>query len=349
VLWAADEQFRAAIARQDSIVLVKGPRQVGKTSLLGRGLHQARQAGAQVVQTDLQTLNAAHLESAETLLLALGESIAEQLDLEVMPADLWESRRGPSPNFRRYLRREVLAPLSVERSAFSVETDAAFVSPQGSTLNAQRSPHLVWGLDEVDRLFHCDFGSEIFGLFRSWHNERVLDPTGPMAQLTLAMAYATEAHLFITDVHQSPFNVGTRVVLEDFTRDQVADLNARYNSPLRDEADLARFYRLVGGHPYLVRCGLDALATQGADLTALEECTAAGGTIFGDHLRRLHTLLRRDPELCEAMRAVLRGQPCPTPESFYRLRSAGVLTGRAESEARPRCRLYAAYLERCLL
>ena len=38
-----DENSRQAIARQDSIVLVKGARQVGKTSLLARGLQQARE------------------------------------------------------------------------------------------------------------------------------------------------------------------------------------------------------------------------------------------------------------------------------------------------------------------
>jgi hypothetical protein len=72
---------------------------------------------------------------------------------------------------------------------------------------------VVWGLDEVDRLFSVPFGSEVFGLFRSWHNKRALDPSGPWARLTLAIAYATEAHLFITDLNQSPFNVGTRLAL----------------------------------------------------------------------------------------------------------------------------------------
>ena len=45
----------------------------------------------------------------------------------------------------------------------------------------------------------------------------------------MAIAYATEAHLFITDVNQSPFNVGTRLTVEDFTLSQVADLNERYS------------------------------------------------------------------------------------------------------------------------
>ena len=72
----------------------------------------------------------------------------------------------------------------------------------------------------------------MFGLFRSWNNERLLDPSGSWSRFTLVIAYATEAHLFITDVNQSPFNVGTRLTLEDFTREQVAELNRRYGSPL---------------------------------------------------------------------------------------------------------------------
>src|SRR5262245_48524188 len=53
-----DDKFRAAIARQDSIVLVKGARQVGKTSLLARALQKAREGGARIVLTDLQNLSA---------------------------------------------------------------------------------------------------------------------------------------------------------------------------------------------------------------------------------------------------------------------------------------------------
>src|SRR4029453_17255033 len=170
--------------------------------------------------------------------------LADKLDLTVLPDANWEKRCSPNINFERYLRREVLG----------------------------RFPgHLVWGLDEVDRLFTCSFGSEVFGLFRSWHNARSLDPGGPWSLLTLAIAYATEAHLFITDVNQSPFNVGTRLHLEDFTFEQVADLNRRYGLPLRSQEEAAQFYPLVGGHPYLVRRGLHELASRGTSLPALEE------------------------------------------------------------------------------
>jgi class 3 adenylate cyclase len=324
VVRARDAEFHAAIARRDSIVLVKGARQMGKTSLLARGLQRAREAGAHVVLTDFQKLNAAHLESAEMLFLALADAIADKFDLEVLPEEAWNARRGPSVNFERYLRREVLGKIDTP---------------------------IVWGMDEVDRLFDCSFGSEVFGLFRSWHNERALDPSGPWSRLTLAIAYATEAHLFIRDPHQSPFNVGTRMELEDFTFEQVADLNRRHGAPLRDEAEIGRFHRLVGGHPYLVRRGLLEMAARGLDIAAFEQHADRDEGIFGDHLRRILVLLVRDPalELDEVVRGVLRRRPCPTQESFYRLRSAGVMTGTSQHDVRPRCRLYESYLASHLL
>jgi serine/threonine protein kinase len=318
----ADEDFRAAIARGDSIVLVKGARQVGKTSLLARGLQQARTAGAKVVLTDFQNLSAAYLESIEKLMLALAKSFADQLDLDVYPNQIWDADLSPGVNLERYLRRGVLQ---------------------------QTAAPIVWGLDEVDRLFTCDFGSEVFGLFRSWHNKRALDPEGPWRRLTLAIAYATEAHLFITDLNQSPFNVGTRLALEDFSFEQVAELNRRYGSPLGDQVEVARYYRLVGGHPYLVRRGLYEMAAREIKLAALEARADQDDGPFSDHLRRLAVSLTQDRALSEVVRRVLKGSSSVGTESFYRLRSAGLMAGDSERDVRLRCQLYATYLEKHLL
>jgi hypothetical protein len=317
-----DAELKAAITRHDSIVLIKGARQMGKTSLLARGLQFGRERGAKIVLTDFQKLNLSDFEDPAGFYLALGESIAEQLELPVFPQDIWEERRGANVNFERYLRREVLARLNAP---------------------------LVWGLDEMDRLFTCSFGSEVFGLFRSWHNERALDPSGPWAGLTLAIAYATEAHLFITDMNQSPFNVGTRLALDDFTREQVGDLNRRYGSPLKNENELGRFQQLLSGHPFLVRRGLHEMASQRIGFAQLESEADRDEGIFGDHLRRMLVLLVRDQALTEVVQGVLSELPCPTQESFYRLRSAGLITGHSPSDARPRCQLYASYLRRHLL
>ena len=317
-----DEQFLDAIRRRDSIVLVKGARQMGKTSLLARGLQLARGSGTKVITTDFQKLNASHLETIESLFMTLGELIADQLDLDVYPDEVWKPRRAPSINFERYIRREVLEKLSTP---------------------------LVWGLDEVDRLFTCPYASEVFGLFRTWHNERAVDPTAPWERLTLAIVYATEAHLFITDQNQSPFNVGTRLELKDFSIEQVGELNTRYESPLAGADELARYFQLVGGHPYLVRRGFHEMSTNKLDLAAFEALADLDEGPFGDHLRRILVLLARDTALAEVVRGVLRGQPCPTVEDFYRLRSAGVMAGDSAQDVKPRCQLYATYLNRHLL
>jgi hypothetical protein len=317
----ADAELRSSISKGDSIILIKGARQMGKTSLLARGLQFAREQGLKAVSTDLQKFNAENFKTVDRLYRTFAESIADQLELDAEPADSWDPRRGPNANLERFLRREVLARLETP---------------------------LVWGLDEVDRLFVTPFGSEVFGLIRSWHNERALDPSCPWSKLTIAIAYATEAHLFISDINQSPFNVGTRLVLEDFTPLQVAELNRRYQSPIKSEDELNRFCRLVGGHPYLVRRGLHELASRKMSFDSFEQQAARDEAFYGDHLRRILVLLVRDAELTKVMRGVLENQPCPNSESFDRLRSAGLVTGHIPEEARPRCRLYASFLRRHL-
>ncbi|MBX7224348.1 MAG: AAA-like domain-containing protein [Blastocatellia bacterium] len=316
-----DQEFQNAIARHDSIVLVKGARQMGKTSVLARGLQLARNSGSKVIHTDFQKLNEAHFATIETFFQMLADLIVDQLDLDVDLDKVWNPRRGPNMNFERFLRREVLEKLEVP---------------------------LVWGLDEVDRLFTCHYGSEVFGLFRSWHNERSLDPTGPWQRLTLAIAYATEAHLFITDMNQSPFNVGTRLTVEDFTFEQVAELNRRYGSPLKEETDLARFFQLVGGHPFLVRRGLHEIASRNLEVATFEaQCDRDEG-LFSDHLNRMRMSLQQDQFLCFALRQVLVQGTCPNSESFYRLRSAGVILGDSAADAMLRCQVYGNYLKRHL-
>ena len=54
ILRPADAAFTSALMDRDGLVLIKGARQTGKTSLLARGLERVREAGMRVVVTDLQ-------------------------------------------------------------------------------------------------------------------------------------------------------------------------------------------------------------------------------------------------------------------------------------------------------
>ena len=98
-----------------------------------------------MVFTDFQKLSAAHLENADALFLALAQLIADQLDTgRLSPAGL--ERR---PGAERQLRA---------------------VSPARGAQQDARIPCVGWM-----RSTGCSpapFGSDLFALFRSWHNER---------------------------------------------------------------------------------------------------------------------------------------------------------------------------------
>jgi len=60
-------------------------------------------------------------------------------------------------------------------------------------------------------------------------------------------------------------------------------------------------------------------------------------------------MLAKNPQLLEVVRVMLRGRRCPTQESFYRLRTAGIMTGDSMQDARLRCQVYESYLKHHLL
>jgi hypothetical protein len=320
ILRPVDRLFHQAMHRHDSTVLIQGGRQTGKTSLLARGLEAARKEGSRVLTTDLQTLNESHLSSLDALYLGIASAIIDQLDLDIDPQEGWSASRGPNINFERFLRRQILD---------------------------KSEARLVWGIDEADRLFTFDGGSEVFGVFRSWHNRRSLEPGGPWGKLTLAIAYATEAHLFITDLNQSPFNVGTRLALEDFDLSQVSQLNERYGSPLPRE-DLAELLELINGHPYLVQRALQEIVARGATFGQIRQRAAFDEGVFGDHLRRILVSLARVPDLAHSLKRFINGDRDIPEAHFYRLRASGLMKGLTPVEAEVRCNLYRQYLSRCL-
>jgi len=119
--------------------------------------------------------------------------------------------------------------------------------------------------------------------------------------------------------------------------------------PLPDEPQRSRFFRLIGGQPYLSRRGLREMADKKLDINALEEVGDRDEGPFGDHLRRILVAVSEHEEMASAVREVLRGKPCSDQGVFYRLRSGGILSGESLRDARLRCQLYANYLERHLL
>ena len=201
---------------------------------------------------------------------------------------------------------------------------------------------LVFIMDEVDRLFRFPYRDDFFSLIRVWHETRAYDEI--FNKLNLVLAYSTEAFLFIQDA-SSPFNVGSRIELEDFDRSQVEDLNLRHSQPARDDSEIDSLTSLVGGHPYLVRKALYELVTRDWTVNHLIDVNVAlaDDGPFGEHLRSHLWHLYKSPELGIAMKEVLHNNTCSNDQFFYRLRSAGLVQGHSRYSAFPRCGLYERY------
>ena len=315
-----DAKVHIAIQANDSVVLVKGARQTGKTSLLARVLERLRSHDQKALTTDMQKLTVEKYAEIDIFLRALARQIAESLELNINVEKGWESRRSASNNFERFLRRAL--------------------STQGK--------RIVWCIDEADRLFPRPYSTEFFSLLRAWHNERALDPDSALLRLTVVIAYATEAHLFIADSNQSPFNVGTKFELQDFTHEQTIDLNARYGYPT-DEPGASELEALLGGHPHLIQRAFYELVTRQCSPTELGRIAADEDGPFAEHLRHLLLTLGRCPDLLQSVRSMLDGSVTMSTDHFYRLRAFGILAGDRARNAVPRCKLYREFLCRHLM
>lgn len=316
---ASDRTLTAAMQRSEGIILVKGPRQTGKSSLLARGLQFAAVRDWDVYHTDFEQFAATDLAVRDTLYLRLIASLAEQNGQEFTPENDWKPHLGAVGNLERFLRERVLK-----------RTEAP----------------ILWTLDGVDSLFKTDYYNEFFALLRGIHSKRATQPTIPWNRFTLLIAAATEAHLYIRDLNQSPFNVGTRIDLADFDAGQRLEALTRCGMAFA-QTEQQELWDLLGGHPYLLMRALQEIKTRDLTVAAFVQFAVQPDGPYHDHLEYLRRFVAADTELSADMRTVLDGSPCSDP-GFFRLRSAGVVIGASPEAARPRCGLYRRYFARRL-
>jgi hypothetical protein len=311
VVRASDEVALDAIKRQGVTITIKGPRQMGKSSLLSRTIDAAVEAGKQAAFLDFQLIDRTSLLNADNFFRFFCTWLSDELG-GTTPLD--EHLTSPLGNNQRTTR---------------------YV---GKLLKELSRP-LVLAMDEVEMIFEADFRSDFFGMLRSWHNNRRVGSI--WKQLDLVLVTSTEPYQLIENLNQSPFNVGEVIELEDFTPEQVADLNRRHASPLNSD-EVRRLMALLGGHPYMVRRALYMLATQRITISDLFSNATSDHGPFGDHLRNQLFRLHDKDQLIQGLREVIRYSTCQDELVFFRLRGAG-LVRREGRTALPRCQLYANY------
>jgi hypothetical protein len=306
------------IQQQGVTLTIKGPRQMGKSSLLSRVMETARTQGKLVAFLDFQLFDKASLTNADDFFPGFCAWLTDELELDDQVDEYWSSRLSNTQRCTRYMERYLLKTLEQP---------------------------LVLAMDEVECTFDTSFRSDFFSMLRSWHNKRATKAI--WKTVDLALVTSTEPYQLIENLNQSPFNVGQVIELTDFTLDQVQDLNQRHGTPLT-ASDLQSLMNLVNGHPYLVRKALYLVASGRLTADELFDHAYNERGPFGDHLRYHLFRIYDKRELKDCFLRVVQSQSCPDEKVFFRLRGAGLVRRRNNGAVVPRCELYARYFEQHL-
>jgi hypothetical protein len=317
----ADRLILAHLQTPGSTVTVKGPQKAGKSSLLARLHAWGRENSKASCHLSFRGMEAPQLANSTDLFQEIAQAVREKLDIDTDPAADWSANRGPRRSLTRFLERRVLARIDGPLQLLFDEADLTFPHPEA-----------------------CE---DLFATLRFWHNERAndLDNRG-WRRVGLIVAHSTDPGLWIRDLNQSPFNVGLRVVLDDFDSHQVAELNELYGRPLAGPEEVARLMALVGGHPYLVRLALYTMATRSHTLSQLERTATDQDSPFAPHLQRLLRFLLNDRALSSACGKILVDGTCDDEALFQRLWSAGLIRGETRDFVSMRYKLYETYFKK---
>jgi len=312
---ATDPIALETIKRQGVTITIKGPRQMGKSSLLLRIMETARAANKRVAFLDFQLFDTLALSDADRFYRQFCIWLTDALELPDQIDEHWNTKLGNSQNCANYVSRYLLRQLGAP---------------------------LVLAMDEVESIFDTSFRSDFFGMLRAWHNGRATTPI--WKQLDLALVTSTEPYQLIENLNQSPFNVGQIIDLTDFTAEQVADLNQRHRQPI-SAADQRRLIELIGGHPYLVRRALYMIAMQQITVPELFAKAADDRGPFGDHLRYHLFRIHDKQELVEGLLQIIRQHTCPNEAIFWKLQGAGLVRRGPIGAVLPRNKLYEEYFK----
>ncbi|MDM7325565.1 MAG: AAA-like domain-containing protein [Thermosynechococcus sp. Uc] len=317
-----EQRCRETLLQPGSLIRIKAPRQMGKTSLMARLLYRATQEGYGTVPLSFQLADAQVFSDLEKLLRWLCASVGRRLGLENRLNEYWDDIFGSKYNCTAYFEEYLLPNCQKAGTRFE-------------------SRPLVLGLDEVDRVFeYPNVASDFFGLLRAWHEEG--KNRDIWRNLRLIVVHGTEVYIPL-DINQSPFNVGLAVDLPEFNQEQIAEL-CRLHGLNLSEAQLQELQHLVGGHPYLIRLSLYHLARQELSWQELIANAASETGLYRDHLRRQWWHLQQQEDLVPAFREILQADKGSLVDSTigFKLHSLGLITLEGNL-AQVRCDLYRRY------
>lgn len=245
---AADRELFDGLLRGEFCYVLTS-RQMGKSSLMVRTASKLREQGVLVVVLDLTAIgqNVTPEQWYHGLLMRVGRQLWAEDELE----RFWDAHPSLSP---------------VQRF-FTALRDVVLGRKHGGSRILRPDGRLVIFVDEIDVVRSLAFPTdEFFAAMRECYNRRTEDSVFERITFCL-LGVATPSDL-ITDTRITPFNIGRRIELHDFTPEEAAPLATWLDPRLpRQEARvlLERILHWTNGHPYLTQRLCQAVADKSGD------------------------------------------------------------------------------------
>ena len=285
------------ITNASSFIRIKAPRQMGKSSLMHRVIDYAKKKEYETALIHFQQAEANLLKDIDRFLRWFCANLARQLKLKSNLEEYWDDFLGAKMSCTYYLQEYILESIDAP---------------------------LVIALEEVNEVIeYVETAQEFLTLLRFWHEKTKTDPS--WQKLRIVMVHSTEIYIPL-DINQSPLNVGLRIELEPFNREQVINLISCHGMSLND-LEIERLMNLVGGYPYLIRRALYHLARRDLTLEELIVTAPTDAGIYSDLLHRHLRNLETASELITVLKLVLQEKKPVKIEQIagFKLHSMGLV------------------------
>lgn len=311
-----EEQAYREIQKPGSLLRIKAPKRMGKSSLLIRILEQAQQQKYHTVCVDFQEADISVYKNIQGFLRWFCANVAHQLHLDSLLDEYWDEEIGSKVSATFYFENYLLKNLSKP---------------------------IVLALNEVNQVFEYPrIAQDFLPLLRFWYEQAKLRQR--FTKLRIVVIHSTEIYVPL-NLNHSPFNVGFSLELSYFSAQQVQALAQSHGLHWFDEEATQKLMKMVGGHPYLVRIALYHLHQGKVSLEQILKDAPTQSGIYNDHLQSHWETLCDQPQLGVAVQRLLTEQDDVKfePSIAYKLKSMGLVKIHGDV-CQFSCHLYFLYL-----
>ncbi|MBD2770616.1 CHASE2 domain-containing protein [Iningainema tapete] len=305
----ADEEL-LKLCRERVFAYVLTPRQMGKSSLMVRTAEKLAEEDIQSIIIDLTQLGVQ--VTAEQWYLGLLTIIEGVLMLDTDVVQWWQAHThlGFTQRLTLFFQKVLLVEVA--------------------------SPVVIF-VDEIDTTLSLNFTDDFFAAIRYFYVARSLEPEFRRLSFVL-IGVATPSDL-IRDAKRTPFNIGQRVDLTDFTFEEAKPLADGLGLPKDEAKQVLRWVlKWTGGHPYLTQRLCSIIREQGksrwskADVDSVVRSTFLGAMSKQDNnLQFVRDMLtKRAPDIegvLTTYREICRGKRSVSDEEQSIVKSHLKLSG----------------------